>query len=74
MARPFGVLGLVFGDVAIAVGSPFTSMDLHLHNLTPISAGCVEAESPKTLNPALSKGETMSVSASERIMVKCGMR
>ncbi len=29
----------------------------------------VGAESPKTLNPALSSGETMKVSASERIMV-----
>ena len=32
-------------------------------------AGCIEAESPKTLNSALDKGWTMSVSASERIMV-----
>ncbi len=37
-------------------------------------AGCVEAESPKTLNPALSSGETMKVSASERIMVSPPVR
>ncbi len=48
---------LVSNDVAV--------LDEFFHN----RAGCVEAESPKTLNPALRSGETMKVSASERIMV-----
>lgn len=46
MARPSGVLACMFlavapafaQDVTIAVGSPFTSMDPHFHNLTTNSA------------------------------------